>query len=117
MPIKTNANCTISTKIPEADNVAVKYPNKIRERTVLSWSEAEKYQVAAVARRDGGCVGSLQKFTGPDEIHVLHAELLLAHYGKTDLRYCLNLPALRLTGLNYRGIYPHFGPLREAYRC
>ena len=29
----------------QADNVADKYPDKVRELTALFWSEAEKYQV------------------------------------------------------------------------
>jgi arylsulfatase A-like enzyme len=55
----------------QADNVADKYPDKIRELTALFWSEAEKYQVLPLLGEMAAVVGFSQRFTGSDEIHLL----------------------------------------------
>ena len=55
----------------QADNVADKYPDKVRELTALFWVGGGEVSGAAVARRDGSRMGFSQRFTRPDEIHLL----------------------------------------------
>ena len=55
----------------QADNVADKYPDKVRELTALFWSEAEKYQVLPLLGEMAAVWGFPERFTRPDEIHLL----------------------------------------------